>query len=273
MVTALTNFSSFDKYIQYVKTIPFLSEQEEINLFSKYKTEGCIESVHKIVTSHLYYVVSIAYKYNKFGFAIQDLVQEGNIGLMLAAKKFDTSFNIRFSQYAKFWIKSQIQQYILDHWNIVKIGTTEVKKKLFYSLSKIKEKMLALSGEIDYKQIAKETNIPLQTVIDVDHQLQSNVYDYTKEDSSESFISLLPSEIPHPEQVLIAKQEYQIRSQKLKNVIDSFNERDQYIVYNRMITDEPKTMQQLSEELGISKERVRQLEEKIFRNIKRGMSV
>lgn len=263
-------YSSFDAYVKSVFEIPLLSEQEEFDLVNKFREENCIESIHKVVISHLQYVVSIAYRYTRFGFPIQDLVQEGNVGLMIAAKKFDTTYKIRFSQYSKFWIKSYIQQYILDNWSLVKIATTDLKKKLFYNLEKIKQKLYTLTGEVDYHILSKELNTPVELIEEMDSRQNEMIYD--NYDDSDSVIDQLSSSKLLPDVMMIRHEEQDKVLNKLKNVVSSFNERDQFIVYNRMMTDDKMTFEQLSEKFGISRERVRQLEEKIFKNIKKAMT-
>jgi len=267
-------YNDFKSYTNQIKTFPILTEGEEYILSDNYINNGCIESVHKLVTSHLRFVVAIAYKYKSFGFQISDLVQEGNVGLMIAAKKFKSSFKVRFCQYSKYWILSYIKKFILDNWSLVKIGTTDAKKKLFYSLNTTKRKIYNLTGEENVELIAKELDVSTLEVEEALLRKNEIVYDHSYQDSDDSVISVLHDESSYTENTFIERETQINLHNKFKMFTKTLNERDKYILDHRMLVEDKEdkdTMEEIAKKFGVSKERVRQLEERLFKNLRNFM--
>jgi RNA polymerase sigma-32 factor len=237
-----------------------------------------LNAAHRLVTSHLKLVAKIALSFRNYGIPTNELISEGNLGLMHAVKKFNPDLGYRLSTYAMWWIKASIQEYILKSWSLVKIGTTAAQKKLFFSLNKIKNKIRnSNSREIidqDYQDIADDLGVEKSEVIEMDKRLSrsdislnspSNNFD---ENSSE-LIEYIPEARPSHELVLSSKQESSIRRELLLKALQELNEREFVVIQERRLKDTPSTLEDLSLRFGISKERVRQIENKAFEKIQK----
>jgi RNA polymerase sigma-32 factor len=269
----LSSDAGFYKYLQEINNIPSLTQEEEFLLAKSYLENQDIDAAHKLVTSHLKLVAKIAISYKNYGLPVVDLVSEGNLGLMQAVKKYNPDLGYRLSTYAMWWIKASIQEYILRSWSLVKIGTTAAQKKLFFSLSKIKNKLTSLYsrtvGAGDIPQIAKESGCSESEVAEMNLRLVSDVSlnnpAYCGEDSDESeMIDYVKDSRPSHELVMANAQEKMKRRSILMKAMENLNDRELYIIKERKLKEEPTTLDDLSQHFGISKERVRQIESRAF---------
>ncbi|MBT4889348.1 MAG: RNA polymerase sigma factor RpoH [Rhodospirillales bacterium] len=273
---AITVDGGLSRFFQEAWTYPILSVEEEYSLADKYRLHDDVEAAHKLVTSHLRLVAKIAMKYKGYGLPMADLVSEGSIGLMKAVKKFEPERGFRLSTYAMWWIKASITEHILKSWSLVKLGTVASQKKLFFSLRGIKSKLSIMdNGELSEnqaKQISDATNVAVHDVQNMnrrlssrDHSLNATVSD---EEGSNEFIDTLVDSGPTPEMVLSRSQMSDERGALLGDALADLPERDREIIKERYLSDEPKTLEELGNIYGVSRERIRQLEARAFSKIK-----
>jgi RNA polymerase sigma-32 factor len=262
-------------YVTEIKNFPMLDPQEEFMLAKRYQTYGDKEAAHKMVTSHLRLVVKIAHGYKNYGLPIPELIAEGNIGLMQAVKKFDPDKGFRLSTYAMWWIKASIQEYILRSWSLVKIGTTAAQKKLFFNLRKMKNKIMRseekhLSNE-QINEIASELDVLPAEVVEMDQRMTGadqslNAIMGGEEDGGE-WIDVLADEASNQEVNLGNNQEYQRKKSMLDSAMLKLNDRERDIIQLRMLAEEPVTLEDLSQKYGVSRERIRQIEERAMEKL------
>ena len=274
---ALSSDSDIKAYIRKISELSMLSLEEEQELAIN-MADGDISAAHKLVTSHLRLVVKIALSYKNYGLPVMDLISEGNIGLMKAVKKFDVSKGFRLSTYAIWWIKAQIQEYLLRSWSLVKIGTTANQKKLFFNLAKIKNKLLKYDQEHlsleNIKDISSELSVSAAEIQEMESRLtQGDVYIYDKTGSNEeeglSLADRLASNEKSQEEIIAENQEKTQNITTLHQAINQLKDRERDILIARKLNDTPKTLEDLSQEYGVSKERVRQIEAKALEKIKK----
>lgn len=261
-------------YLEQIRQFPVLSEQEEIDLVREFKEKGNLEAAQKLITSHLRLAVKIALTYRRYGLPTADLISEANLGLMQAVKKFDMRKNVRLSTYAMLWIKAALNDFVLRSWSLVKIGTVAAQKKLFYNLGRIKAKLgLYDNKELEpevVKKIAGELVVSEKDVVEMnrriggDSSLNAMV---SHNDESVEAIDLLADKTQNIERQLAQKQETDYKRRILLKAISTLNEREQYIVKNRMLTDSPQTLDEIGEKFNISRERVRQIEKRAFEKL------
>ncbi|MCZ6886691.1 MAG: RNA polymerase sigma factor RpoH [Rickettsia endosymbiont of Ixodes persulcatus] len=275
---AISSESGFYSYLQKINKIPSLTQEEEFLLAKSYLEENDLQAAHKLVTSHLKLVAKIASGYRTYGLPITELVSEGNIGLMQAVKKFNPELGFRLSTYAMWWIKAAIQEYILKSWSLVKMGTTVAQKKLFFSLNKVKHKITNLYSRAittdDFVQIADELGISVNEVSEMNTRISGpdlSLNNSINSDDAESgeLIELLPETRPTPEAMAINKQNYTTKKNLLASAMKILNDRELHILTERQLKDTPKTLDVLSNEYNISKERIRQIENTAFEKIKK----
>lgn len=268
--------SGFSKYLNEINNIPSLTKEEEFLLAKAYLEQHDLDAAHKLVKSHLKLVAKIAMQYKNYGLPITELVSEGNLGLMQAVKKYDPELGFRLSTYAMWWIKSSIQEYVLKSWSLVKIGTTSAQKKLFFSLRKIKNKITNANeravNEEDYKQIAKELGVSVKEVSEMNQRLSGLDISLNRtldnnDDSSGEMIELIPETKPSQELLLEKSQILNRQKRILAEAMKVLNEREIQILTARKLNDSPSTLDSLSNEYSISKERVRQIENKAFEKV------
>lgn len=274
-VPILSGEGNFYRYLHKINQIPSLSQEEELFLAKAYLDNNDIEAAQKLVSSHLKLVAKIALRYRNYGLPINELVSEGNLGLMQAVKKYNPDLGFRLSTYAMWWIKAGIQEYILKSWSLVKIGTTAAQKKLFFSLGKIKNKISNLYSRAvtdnDFPKIAEELGVTTNEVRAMSSRLSGpdislNQQANNDENSSE-LIEILPESRPSQEIVLITKEEALIKHKLLNQALLVLNDRELEILTARKLKDDPDTLETLSMKYSISKERVRQIENKAFEKI------
>ena len=262
-------------YLEQIKKFPVLTEEQEISLIADFKQNGNLESAQKLITSHLRLAAKIALTYKRYGLPMSDIISEANLGLMQAVKKFDESKKVRLATYAIWWIKAAIHDYILKSWSLVKIGTIAAQKKLFYNLNKIKARLgIYENKELEpkvVKQIAKELVVEEQDVIEMNRRISGdkslNVCVYKDEDETKEKIDFLADTSQNIEAKVANKQEMSYKRKILSQALSVLNERELFIVKQRMLTDDPVTLDEIGAKLNISRERVRQIEKRAFEKI------
>lgn len=267
---AITEFS-LQNYFNEIRNFPILSRQEEYEYACKHKETGCLESAHKLITSHLRYVVKFAFVFKNYGFSLLDLIQEGNIGLMMAVRKFDPYRDITLASYASWWIKSYIQKYIIDNWSLVKIGTTQLKIMIFNSLRKAKEKIFNMLGHDDIEEVAKLLNVEVSDIEEMETRLIEMQYDSKNEDGEFYLMNSLVDERPLVDSKLIEFQRNENIESVVSKAINTLSEREKYIVQTRLMCNEEDklSMRELSEKFSISKERINQIEKSAINKLRK----
>ena len=262
-------------FIKTAMSLPLLEQTHEYELASKWKDSNDEAALHELIQAHMRLVVSFAVKYRNYGLSLGDLIQEGNIGLMKAAQKFEPDRGFRFSTYASWWIRASIQDFLLKHWSIVRIATTSKQKSLFFSLRRLKQKINGTeSGNIDYnmaENVASDLNISTTAVINMDSRITQNDSSLNKkisEDGEDEFLSLLEDENARPDNIVFSKNEINHKKTMVNSAIDSLDERETQIINERHLSEDPKTLEYLGKKLRISKERVRQIEKGAMNKMK-----
>jgi len=263
-------------YMSQIKKFPILRQDEEYMLAKRWREHEDIDAAHSLVTSHLRLVAKIAMTYKGYGLPVSDLISEGNIGLMKAVKRFDPDKGFRLATYAMLWIKSAIQEYILHSWSLVKIGTTSAQKKLFFNLRKIKNELRVydenkLSPEI-IKEISDRLSVEEKEVVNMNQRLGGKDHSLNAPRSIESNAgdwqeNLMDQKTLDQEESFLERDELNKRKSMLGSAITHLNEREKKIFISRRLTDSPLTLEQLSGEFKISRERVRQIEVKAFEKV------
>lgn len=267
------SLDSFDLYQQQVQAIPLLTEQEEMNLAKKLHEENDLNAARQLIMSHLRLVIKIARSYSGYGLNQADLVQEGNIGLMKAVKRFDPSRGVRLVSFAMYWIKAEIQEFVVRNWRLVKTATTKAQRKLFFNLRSMKKTLQPLKQE-EIKEIAKELNVKESDVKEMEYRFNGNeiALDYQDEDNEDDVfrpISYLQDENADPVKQLISKESESNNLSALSNAIKSIDERSRYVLESRWLNEEKsKTLHELADELGVSAERIRQIEQNALKKLK-----
>ena len=262
-------------FVKKAMSLPLLEEKHELELANKWKNKNDENALHELIQAHIRLVVSYAVKYKNYGLSLNDLIQEGNIGLMKAAQKFEPNKGFRFSTYASWWIRASIQDFLLKHWSIVRIATTSKQKSLFFSLRRLKQKINGNEyGNIDFntaENIASDLNISTSAVINMDSRITQNDSSLNKkisEDGEDEFLSLLEDENARPDNIIFAKDEIDHKKTMVNNAIDSLDDRETQIINERHLSEDPKTLEYLGKKLKISKERVRQIEKNAMNKMK-----
>jgi RNA polymerase sigma-32 factor len=273
----LSNEGGLASYLAQIKKFPMLDAEEEYMLAKNWKTTGNLKSAEKLVTSHLRLVAKIAMGYRGYGLPVNEMISEGNVGLMHAVKKFEPEKGFRLATYAMWWIKASIQEYILRSWSLVKIGTTAAQKKLFFNLKKIKNQ-LAPRSEGDLRdehvsEIAEKLNVKKEEVVSMNRRLSGKEHSLNAqigEDGDEWQDWLVDKEMDQ-ELKFAHKEEMDQRKDLLTDSIKILNDREKEILYARRLNDEPTTLENLSKKYKISRERIRQIENKAFEKVQKHM--
>ena len=273
----LSNEGGLASYLAQIKKFPMLDAEEEYMLAKNWKTTGNLKSAEKLVTSHLRLVAKIAMGYKGYGLPVNEMISEGNVGLMQAVKKFEPEKGFRLATYAMWWIKASIQEYILRSWSLVKIGTTTAQKKLFFNLKKIKNQ-LAPRSEGDLRdehvsEIARKLDVKKEEVVSMNRRLSGKEHSLNAqigEDGDEWQDWLVDKEMDQ-ELKFAHKEEMTQRKDLLTDSIKILNDREKEILYARRLNDEPTTLENLSKKYKISRERIRQIENKAFEKVQKHM--
>ncbi|MEL6062997.1 MULTISPECIES: RNA polymerase sigma factor RpoH [unclassified Methylobacterium] len=269
----LANEGGLSRYLDEIRKFPMLEPTEEFTLAKAWRDAGDREAAHRLVTSHLRLVAKIAMGYRGYGLPIGEVVSEGNVGLMQAVKRFDPDKGFRLATYAMWWIKAAIQEYILRSWSLVKMGTTANQKKLFFNLRKAKGRISALDeGDLkpdQVKQIATRLGVPEQDVIDMNRRLSgdTSLNAPLREEGEGEWQDWLVDNSPSQETVLAREQEGQNRLSALRDALGVLNPRERRIFEARRLAEDPITLEDLSGEFGVSRERVRQIEVRAFEKV------
>jgi RNA polymerase sigma-32 factor len=265
-------------YLAQIKKFPMLDAEEEYMLAKNWKESGNLKSAHKLVTSHLRLVAKIAMGYRGYGLPVNELISEGNIGLMQAVKKFDPDKGFRLTTYAMWWIKAAIQEYVLRSWSLVKMGTTTAQKKLFFNLKKIKNQIApGQEGDLrdeHVKEISKRLDVKSEEIINMNRRMmgqEKSLNDPIKSGEKDEWQDWLVDEGLDQELIISQKQEYQDKKHLLDDAIKILNDREREILEARRLAEDPSTLDELSKKYKISRERVRQIETKAFEKLQKNM--
>ncbi len=265
-------------YLAQIKKFPMLDAEEEYMLAKNWKENGNLQSAHKLVTSHLRLVAKIAMGYRGYGLPVNELISEGNIGLMQAVKRFDPDKGFRLATYAMWWIKASIQEYVLRSWSLVKMGTTTAQKKLFFNLKKLKNQ-IAPDQEGDLKdeqvdEISKRLDVDSQEVVNMNRRMmgqEKSLNDPIKSGETDEWQDWLVDNSLDQELVISQKQEYDDKKELLNDAMKILNGREKEIIEARRLSENPKTLDELSKKYKISRERIRQIETKAFEKLQKSM--
>ena len=278
-IPALGGEASLNRYLSEIRKFPLLKPEEEYMLAKRWEEHQDPEAAARMVTSHLRLVAKIAMGYRGYGLPVSELISEGNIGLMQGVKKFDAEKGFRLATYAMWWIRASIQEFILRSWSLVKIGTTAAQKKLFFNLRRIKGRIDALEdGDLrpeQVKLIATELKVSEEEVISMNRRMamggDTSLNLRMSEDGEGEWQDWLTDDGPLQDQIVADRQEKDVRHALLQEAMDDLNERERHILAERRLADEPKTLEELSQEYSISRERVRQIEVRAFDKLQRAM--
>ena len=276
LIPALTPDGNLSKYLARIRSFPVLEKDEEYMLAKAWSEREDVEAAHQLVTSHLRLVAKIAMGYRGYGLPLSDLISEGNIGMMHAVKKFDPEKGFRLATYAMWWIKASIQEYILRSWSLVKIGTTAAQKKLFFNLRRLKGKIDAIDGgdlkpeQITY--IADSLDVPETEVISMNQRMSGgdkslNTPITNDIDGGGEWQDWIEDNRENQETSFAEREEFEAQYSVMKNAIENLNPREQRIIQARRLMEPPLTLEELSEEFGVSRERIRQIEVRAFEKL------
>jgi RNA polymerase sigma-32 factor len=270
--------SNLSRYLQEIRTFPMLEPDQEYMLAKRWREHNDTEAAHQLVTSHLRLVAKIAMGYRGYGLPVSELISEGNVGMMQAVKRFEPDRGFRLATYAMWWIRAAIQEYILHSWSLVKMGTTAAQKKLFFNLRKLKGQLQAIEeGDLspeNVKKIATELSVSEEDVVNMNRRLAAPDHSLNaplKIDGDGEWQDWLVDETDSQEIVLAEAQELSKRRKLLSHAMKSLNSRERHILTERRLKDEPTTLEDLSREYGISRERVRQIEVRAFEKLQRAI--
>jgi len=262
---------SLTLYLAEIRKFRVLNEDEERYHAVKFYEEKDLESAHTLITSNLRFVVKVASEYRHYGLKLLDLIQEGNIGLMLAVRKFNPYKGVRLISYAVWWIRAYIQNYILSAWSLIKIGTTQAQRKLFFGLRKAKETLLKLTGnDADAAGAANMLHVSDQDVVEMEQRLKGDISvdGHSGESDCMTVLETIPDERMNQEELLgTYQQEHQLK-QQINEAMESLNEKERYIIEKRVTSEVPLTLQEIADHFSISRERVRQIEERTLAKLR-----
>ncbi len=277
-LTGLDPSTNLSRYLSEIRKFPILEAQEEFMFAKNWADREDTESAHKLVTSHLRLVAKIAMGYRGYGLPLGELISEGNVGLMQAVKRFDADRGFRLSTYAMWWIKASIQEYILHTWSLVKIGTTAAQKKLFFNLRKLKGQLQAIDeGDLspeNVQKISERLNVSETEVVNMNRRLagpDNSLNAPLRAEGDGEWQDWLVDDSANQEEVLGDREELAGRRKLLANALTGLNDRERHIFVERRLTEGPKTLEELSEEYNISRERVRQIEVRAFEKVQKAI--
>ncbi len=265
--------NSLESYLVQINQFPLLTQEEEYDLAVRYRKHNDINAAHKLITSNLRFVVKVAFEYRSYGLKLADLIQEGNIGLMMAVKKFNPDKGYRFISYAIWWVRAYIQNFIIKTWSLVKIGTTQAQKKLFYKIGKVRKALESdKENEKKYEVLAKDLDVSKEDIIEMEQRMSARDLSLDTpfdEDHEMSHLDLLQEESINQEEALSQQQEKKVREREVQNAMKRLSEKEAYVIQNRIMADSPLTLQEIGDHLKLSRERVRQIESEALKKLKR----
>ncbi len=269
---------NLSRYLQDIRKFPMLTPDEELNLAKRWRDAADEQAAHRLVTSHLRLVAKIAMGYRGYGLPVGELISEGNVGMMQAVKRFDPDRGFRLATYAMWWIRAAIQEYILHSWSLVKMGTTAAQKKLFFNLRRLKGQLAALEdGDLQPEivaKIAKTLQVPEQDVVSMNRRLSApdnSLNAPVRADSEGEWQDWLVDDAESQETALGEREDMSNRKDMLNGALKTLNERERHILIERRLKDEPTTLEELSQQYNISRERVRQIEVRAFEKLQKSM--
>lgn len=264
--------SALDLYISQINKLPVLTPEEEFKLAVRFKKYRDMEAAEKLVTSNLRFVVKIAHEYRNYGVKLIDLIQEGNVGLMHAVKKFDPYKGYRLISYAVWWIRAYMQNFIIKTWSLVKIGTTQAQRKLFFKLNQAKKRLQTMVvRNPEFAEIAEVLNVKESEIGEMDIRLNSrdlSLDAFIDDDGELTHMDSLADQAEDQETVLIKEEEKALVKRNIAGALAKLNDREAYIIRNRVMSDEPETLQEIGDRFKITRERVRQVEEEALKKIR-----
>ncbi len=277
-VSTLAPDASLTRYMQEIRKYPMLAHEEEERLARAWRDQGDQEAAHKLVNSHLRLVAKIAMGYRGYGLPVSELISEGNVGMMQAVKRFDPERGFRLSTYAMWWIRAAIQEYILHSWSLVKMGTTAAQKKLFFNLRRLKGQMQAIDdGDLQPEQverIAHLLDVPEDDVVNMNRRLSSadsSLNAPIKMDGEGEWQDWLVDDSDSQETTIAEREELSGRKALLATALQTLTPRERHIITERRLKDNPATLEELSQQYNISRERVRQIEVRGFEKLQKSM--
>jgi RNA polymerase sigma-32 factor len=278
MLPSVASEGGLSRYLEDIRKFPMLEPDEEYMLAKRWREHGDSAAAQKLVTSHLRLVAKIAMGYRGYGLPVSELISEGNVGMMQAVKRFDPDRGFRLATYAMWWIRASIQEYILHSWSLVKMGTTAAQKKLFFNLRKVKGQLKALEeGDLTpehVKQIAEGLNVPEADVVSMNRRLHAPDHSLNaplKVEGEGEWLDWLVDEKPSQEVALAERDELTKRRKLLTEAMTQLNDRERHIITERRLKDDPTTLEDLSQQYGISRERVRQIEVRAFDKLQKAI--
>ena len=278
-IPALGGEQSLNRYLSEIKKFPILAPEQEYMLAKRFQEHGDPDAAAQLVTSHLRLVAKIAMGYRGYGLPTSELISEGNIGLMQGVKKFEPDRGFRLATYAMWWIRASIQEYILRSWSLVKMGTTAAQKKLFFNLRRMKSKLDAFEdGDLkpeDVTKIATDLGVTENDVVSMNRRMamggDTSLNVSMREDGEGQWQDWLQDDAPLQDKVVADQQEADVRHTMLVDAMSDLNDREKHILTERRLTDDPKTLEELSQVYGVSRERVRQIEVRAFEKLQKAM--
>ena len=269
----VVSHTGLQRYLGEISQFPLLSREETEDLAIRYHETGDAEAAYKLVSSNLRLVVKVAMDFQKYWMQnFLDLIQEGNVGLVQAAKKFDPYREVKFSYYAAYWIRAYILKFIMDNWRLVKIGTTQAQRKLFFSLNKERKLLESQGFQPDTKLLAQRLSVKESEVIEMSQRMDNwdvSLESPVREDSDDEQKDFIPHGGPSVEEVVAGREIKERMSDILSNLHNSLNDKEQMILQTRLLSDEPQTLQDIADIFGISRERVRQIEVNLLKKMKK----
>lgn len=269
-----TRQTALQRYMREVSRHPLLTREEEHALAVRYRETGDLDAAYRLVTANLRLVVKIAHEYHRSTFNLLDLIQEGNVGLMHAVRKFDPYRGVKLSSYAAWWIRAYILRYIMENWRVVKLGTTQAQRKLFFNLRKEQQKLIAEGFEPTPKLLAERLNVSEQDVTEMDQRMSNDEFSLdapVTDDNKVARVDRLVASGPAPDDRLGEEELKQFLRERLAEFGKTLKDKERYIFENRLTAEEPMTLQQIGDHFGITRERARQIEAKIVRTLREWM--
>ena len=254
---------TFEHYMSRIHRFDLLSREQEHQLAVRYRRDGDLDAAHQLICANLRFVVKVANEYRGYGMKLLDLVQEGNIGLMMAVKKFNPERGTRLISYAVWWIRAYIQNFVIRSWSLVKIGTTQTQKKLFFKLGQARSALVRLTGEENSEDLARELTVRDEEVEQMAVRMagrDTSLDVELLEGDGYSLLEALADDRDSQEEILLQREEEHRLSRQVREALGDLNRRERRIVHDRILAEQPRTLQELADDYGISRERVRQLE-------------
>jgi RNA polymerase sigma-32 factor len=262
---------SLTLYLSEISRFPLLSAEHERHLALRFREEGDLQAAHELITANLRFVVKVAGEYRSYGMKMLDLIQEGNIGLMMAVRKFDPAKGVRLISYAVWWIRAYIQNHIISAWSLLKIGTTQAQRKLFFKLNQAKQAIISMTGEADLHSTALSLDVKDVEAQEMEQRLRGELSLDVEmfEGEGGTFLESLPDLRQNQEELLAEHQESAILERGVAGALENLNEKERFVIERRVASESPLTLQEIADHFSLSRERVRQIEEGALKKMKR----